>query len=259
MKYLRGCIICLCLIVMGICLWKMYAIQSRYHRSDSVYGQLEAYAQMPAPKENTDLPAVQVQGEEALISAQFPKVDFEALAQINSDVVGWICIPDTKINYPIAQTRDDYFYLDFLFDKTPNENGSIFLDAHNKADFSDTNSFIFGHNVKSGSMFAGLMDFKKQEFYEDHPTYLLLTPDDYYVVEIFAADIVAKTGHAWDTGFETAEDRQAWLDRMEENSLITTGLHPQPDDRVVALSTCTYEFPDARLLVLGILRKAQPV
>lgn len=260
MKYLRGFIICICLIVMLVSAWQMYTIQSAYHESGSTYKRLEAYSVMrPMDKDAVPHAEEDPDNGEEIWYAHFPEVDFDALAEINADVIGWICIEDTKINYPIVQTVNDDYYLKHLFDHTPNNSGAIFMDARNQKDFSDANSFVFGHNIKNGTMFAPLFNFKKQEFYEEHPTWLLMTPEQNYVVEIFAGSLVGNKDNIWDTNFEDWHARQDWLDLMMEKSILTTDVQVRTSDRVVVLSTCSYEFNAARFFLLGILHKAEAI
>ena len=106
-------------------------------------------------------------------------------------------------------------------------------------------------------MFAGLSKYKSQEFYEGHPEMLLLTPEGDYVVEIFAGYVADVDGEAWDMGFGSDEDYEAWLARSIDRSGISTGIVPEASDRILTLSTCSYEFDDARFVLLGILRAVE--
>ena len=89
-------------------------------------------------------------------------VDFQALKKINSDIIAWIRVPDTKIDYPIVQGKDNAYYLKHTFQKTEHAAGSIFLDVDNEADFSNRKSILYGHNMKDGSMFQGLHRFQER-------------------------------------------------------------------------------------------------
>ena len=105
-------------------------------------------------------------------------VDFQKLLEINPDTIAWIRFPDepSQINYPVVQGNDNQYYLKHLFSGEWNGSGCIFLDSRNRADFSDRHSIIYGHHMKNGSMFSGLTEYKKQEFYDSHSVVLLLTP-----------------------------------------------------------------------------------
>lgn len=181
------------------------------------------------------------------------RVNFDYLHGINEDVAGWIYCEDTPISYPFLQSPDNDYYLDRLVDGTQNPSGSLFLDFRNQFDMSDWNSVIYGHNMRDGTMFASLNEYKKQEYYDEHPVMYLLTPQKQYKVELVAGILARADASFYD--FPVPEDRreaviQGWL----ENSTFETRAEIQPDDRFVTLSTCSYEFSDARYVVIGILR-----
>lgn len=96
-------------------------------------------------------------------------IDFDGLSVINDDIVGWIRSIDNVIDYAIVQGSDNEHYLTHMFDKSYNKAGAIFMDYSNDPDFSDENTIIYGHNMKDGSMFAYLLNYKDQTFYDQHP------------------------------------------------------------------------------------------
>ena len=93
-----------------------------------------------------------------------PAVDFESLRESGPDIIGWLNLPDTVINYPVTQTDDNEYYLHHLYDGTYNKVGCLFADYENKADFSDRNTIIYGHNMRDGSMFAVLNEYDEQSY-----------------------------------------------------------------------------------------------
>ena len=105
-------------------------------------------------------------------------VDFQALRKINSDIIAWIRIPDTKIDYPIVQGKNNAYYLKHMFQKTEHVAGSIFLDVDNEADFSNRKSILYGHNMKDGSMFQGLHRFQEESYLQEHNQVYLYLPDN---------------------------------------------------------------------------------
>ena len=104
--------------------------------------------------------------------------DWNALQSTNPDIVGWIYIPDTVINYPIVQGSDNDYYLDHSSMNNTNTIGSIFLDAAASADFTDLNTIVYGHSVtQSNAMFTQLALFEDQSFFESHRyIYILRRP-----------------------------------------------------------------------------------
>ena len=105
-------------------------------------------------------------------------VDFQALRKINLDIIAWIRIPDTKIDYPIVQGKNNAYYLKHMFQKTEHAAGSIFLDVDNEADFSNRKSILYGHNMKDGSMFQGLHRFQEESYLQEHNQVYLYLPDN---------------------------------------------------------------------------------
>ena len=241
--------------------WQLWKIFTEYQEGQDSYASLEQYVSFaeedPAvttvpsddPTEDsttvTELPDV----------SAWPQVDFDELAKINPDIVGWIFIEGTDINYPVVQGRDNDYYLRRLFDGTYNSSGSIFMDYRCSADFSDPHSIIYGHHMKNKSMFGGLMDYKKQEFYDEHSVALLVTPTAYYKIQFFSGYVSDTWGDAWDLSFNEYE-YLSWLNDIQRKSCFETDYAPTTEDRIVTLSTCTYEFDTAKFVLHGYICEA---
>lgn len=218
-------------------------LQKEYTQGAEAYVGLEAYA-VSAAFETADT---------AGSGVQWPEVDFSALRAVDPNVVGWLTIEGTGIDYPIAQGTDNVYYLTHLFGGEVNRAGCVFLDCANQADFSDRNSVIYGHHLSDGSMFTPLMGYKDQAFYAEHPTALLMTPGGNYVVRFFAGVISRVSGTAWDMEFETDAAFGVWLADLRANSTFTCDVVPTTSDRILTLSTCSYEFNNARFVLFGVL------
>ena len=104
-------------------------------------------------------------------------IDFAPLWETNPDTIGWIRVPDTKIDYPIVQSPDNQYYLHKDFEGKDSVYGTIYLDADSKSDFSGWNNPIYGHHMKDGSMFKDVVKFKDQEFFENHRYFEIYTPE----------------------------------------------------------------------------------
>ncbi len=181
------------------------------------------------------------------------EIDFEALKAINPEIVGWLTIDGTDIDYPIAQHADNDYYLHHLFTGEWNSSGCIFLDNRNSPDFSNENSIIYGHNMDNGTMFQNLMHYKSQEFYERHPTGKLIIPEGSFMLEFFAGYVANVDDDAWPTDFTSEEEFAQWLLSAKERSLFSNSVALTASDRVVTLSTCSYEFYNARFVLLSKL------
>lgn len=256
--------ICSVLLVLfsGVFLFSVFKIlqlKQEYDSGSDSYSALNAYVSLPELTVPADMPdSTHPEGDEPLPSLPeentplWPAVDFQALAEINPDIVAWIYIPGTDISYPVVQGRDNDYYLYHMFDGGYNRAGCVFLDVNVAPDFSARNSVLHGHNLLNGTMFAGLLDYRDQSFYDAHPEALLLTPDGNYRVALFSGYLCGITGDAWDAVFLDGE-YPLWLARIAGKSCFRTSVVPTVSDRVLTLSTCSYEFSDARFVLHGIL------
>lgn len=186
-------------------------------------------------------------------------VDFAVLQAQNPDIVGWIYSEGTVINYPILQGVDNDQYLRRLYDGTKSTLGSIFLDFRNLSDFSDLNSLVYGHNIRSGQMFASLSAYREQEYYEEHPVMWLLTPDQSYRIDLIAGMVVPSDSEVYEI-YSYPEDLQAGLEYVLANSTFDAGdVDAAAVERIVTLSTCSYDYNDARYVVIGsLIEEAAP-
>lgn len=181
-------------------------------------------------------------------------IDFSALQKISMDATAWIYVPDTGINYVVAQGNDDSYYLDHMLNGEHSTSGTIFMDSHNAADFTDWNTLIYGHHMKNGTMFAALENYKEQEYYENHPVIYLYTPKYRYEMEVFAAALVEPADTIY-TISGSEEDKEKILRELQEKSYIKTNVKMERNDKIVTLSTCAYDFGDARFVVVGRIRE----
>ena len=184
------------------------------------------------------------------------RVDLSLLRQFNEDAVAWLTSPDTVIDYPVAHGDNNDYYMYHLLNGKFSYNGTLFVDADNLGDFSDKNTVIYGHHMASGKMFASLVGYKDQKYYDEHPVMYLYTPTCDYAVEVFAGYIVhaeESQKYAFMVGYE---DDEAFLDAVrqaKEASTFRCDVEVLPEDRIVTLSTCTYETYNARYVVQGKL------
>ena len=243
---------------------RLYDQWGAYREGERLYRDLTQYVHQvspsrpntPAQETPADLEPVESTTAPAEPEANiFPQVDFDALTRINPQVVGWICIQGTNINYPIVQADDNSRYLNRLFDGTPNGAGSIFLDYRNDSGLSDRNSILYGHHMKNGTMFQQITCYKDQSFYEAHPTALVMTPHGNYTLEFIAGYVTGLNTQAWKLEFGSEEEFTHWLEEAVARSTFAATTDITPGDRVMTLSTCTYEYDDARYVLIGILRE----
>ena len=191
-------------------------------------------------------------GKQVTLPVMANPIDFAQLKSVNEDIVGWLRIRALDISYPVVQGEDNDFYLHRTFEKTDNFAGCLFLNYLNKPDYTDQNTIVYGHNMRNGSMFGKLKQFREEGKFEKSKFFWIFTPDFIYQYRIFAATVVNKTGLTYQTGF-TDEQFDEFIDYAFEHSEIEAGeVEVTKADRIVTLSTCTGD--DAtRFAVMGKL------
>lgn len=180
--------------------------------------------------------------------------DWKKLQESNPDIIGWIYVPDTVINYPIVQSKDNSYYLNHSSLKDVNTIGAIFLDFNASSDLSDFHSIIYGHSViNSSAMFSQIKEFCDEDFFKEHPYLYLLTPEQNYRCDIVALTKTTSESFLYQIGFSGAEDQEAFLERMmSEASLSRETDDLSADDSIVTLSTCDIAYgldSDKRILL----------
>lgn len=180
-------------------------------------------------------------------------VDLELLRQVNEDVLGWISIPGTQLDYPILQGEDNQYYLNHTWQGKRNAAGSVFLESQMAPDFSGFNIIIYAHNMKNGSMFGSLRQYRTQSHWQEHPCIYIVNDSGIHRYEIFAAFEAEVVGYTYRLDVNTPEKKQAFLDYSAQRSVIETEIVPTVEDSVITLSTCTGNGYDHRWVVQGVL------
>lgn len=188
---------------------------------------------------------------------------FEELLAINPDVCAWVMVDHTKIDFPVLQGGTNLTYINRDVYGNFALAGSIFLDTRNARDFSDAYSLLYGHHMENSGMFGDLDLFKDPAFFAENKTGMLILPDRSYHFEIFACLLV-------DAGEDAIFDPELWqtdihglLSFAEDSSLhlreeTIEKLEQMEDPKVLALSTCSTEFTDARTIILAVMEPYHP-
>ena len=191
---------------------------------------------------------------------------FAKLYTSNKELVGWIQVPGTKINYPVVQAKNNSYYLNRDFYKKNNRLGAIFIETGQKigAENTSRNLTIYGHNPKTSAMFGQLINYRNLSFYKKNPVVNFDTLYEDGEWRVFAA-IITNANKAQDNGkmfdwrqtdFATDEEFQNFLTEIESRSLYKTGVDVNAEDHLITLTTCVYDFTEARLVVFA--RKLRP-
>lgn len=170
------------------------------------------------------------------------------------NMVGWIRCEGISINYPIMQTDDNSYYLDHLPDGSKNKLGSIFLDKSVNSDFSSPVSIIYGHMMQSGEMFGELNNYRKQDYYEKHSKLELYTMEGKKSLVLLAAYLVDGSSNPYPKKFGTPDAFYSYIQEIQRKSFFVSEETAVPGDKLVILSTCAYDFDEARLAIVGYLK-----
>lgn len=248
--------------------YTLYGFYKEYKKGSDEYDNLEnSYAVEQQQSEDYDaleddaavqsiagreVETVVENGQEVTLPTMSNPIDFDELINVNNDIVGWLRIRALDISYPVVQGEDNDYYLHRTFEKEDNFAGCLFLNCENNGDFSDQNTVVYGHNMKNGSMFGKLKNFREEETFNKSKYFWIFTPEFIYQYRIFSAVVVNKTGLTYQTFF-TDEQFDEYITNVFENSEVdNTGVEVTKEDRIVTLSTCTGD--DAtRFVVLGKL------
>jgi len=186
----------------------------------------------------------------------------EQAAEKESDVIGWIKVPGTDIDYPVVHCKDNAFYLDHDLNKASSPDGAIFLDMRADIKKPSQSLSIYGHHRESGGMFSALHGYKDLSFYKSRPVFEF---DSLYaegVYKIFSVFYMA--GNRDDeffyyypkADFESDRDFMNHIIHLKARSIFVTDVDIVPRDRLVLLTCCTYETDNLRLVIAG--RKVRP-
>lgn len=176
----------------------------------------------------------------------------DSVQSLNSaypDAIGWLYIPDTVINYPVMQSGDNSYYLDHAYDGSPLKAGSVYLDCRCEGRFQNPINIVYAHNMRNGSMFAQITRFKNDSFFENHKYGWLATPETVYRIDFFSLAVAD-----WhDDLYKGDTSISEWIPHIYDRSAVSREMAYTYDDRFVSLSTCSYEFENARNILTGKL------
>lgn len=165
--------------------------------------------------------------------------------------IGWINVPETKINYPVMYSGDNDFYLRRAVDGSYLRVGSIFLDYRCNSDFTSRINILYGHNMSDGSMFADVMKFIDSSYFDSHNYGWLSTPNAVYKIDFFSVS----QPENYDDFYDVNSDINLWLESLRENSFIWRNIGISEEDRFISLSTCTGSEGSSRTVLTGKLCK----
>ena len=228
-------VLCVCVAALGVSIWQLSNIFLEYKAGTDEYEDLQQFVLEEIP-ENEET------AEDAGDGTEEERVQRVALSELqaqNPETVGWIEIPGTTISYPLMHTDDDSYYLNHTFSNKINSAGSIFVETLNSPDFTDLHTIIYGHNMKNGSMFAGLKNYASPSYLVAHPTVYIDLADGTHAYQIFSVYESPSESDSYTIGFAPDEQYEEFLQTLKSRSAYDTGVTVTKDDSIITLSTCT--------------------
>ena len=198
--------------------------------------------------------AADAKNYEAYIPTEKHTKSFEELQKINPDIIGWIRVNETNINYPLLQAEDDDTYMNTDAEGRYSLSGAIFLHCANNPDFSDFNNIIYGHHMEKHMMFGDVGLFTEKKYFDEHPYGNLFFDGKDHGIEFYAllqADAYNET--LFSVCADTSETRQAYLQEIEANAIYRRNIKITENDHLVLLTTCTSEMTNGRNILVGKL------
>ena len=179
----------------------------------------------------------------------------QSLNSAYPNAIGWLYIPNTRISYPVMQGEDNEYYLHHDFDGSPLKAGSIFLDYRCENRLMNPINVLYGHNMRNGSMFAQVTSYTTDSFFEAHRYGWLSTPETVYRLDFFACSIVRSDDRLYNGDSPISE----WMPHIYDRAVVSRGMSYSGNDRFISLSTCSYEFENARTVLTGRLVNTEEV
>ena len=214
------------IVVLSLCAAGLYAVYALWDNNRIYAAAEDVQADMKKLKPDADQ----------------DKASFEELLAINPDVCAWVSLDNTKVDYPVLQGA----------------NNMIYLDSRNDRTFSDRYSLLYGHHMKNGSMFGDLDLYKDEAFFTKNTTGMLILPDRSYKLEIFACLLIEAGDDYIFEPNQWQNDIDGLISYAEKNALhlhqdTVNELRKDSNLQVLALSTCSSEFTDARTIILAAM------
>ena len=183
----------------------------------------------------------------------------EKLQEQNSDIVGWIEVEGTNINYPVLQGEDNSYYMNHNYKKEENTYGSIFLDKDYDWSIPSSNLLLYGHNLQNGELFHDILNYKDKSYYEEHPVIRFTTEkedSEFEIISAFYSRVYYKSEtnvfrYYYFINADNEEEYNEFIENAKESSIYDTGKTAEYGDQLITLSTCSYHTEDGRFAVVA--------
>ena len=209
--------------------------------------------------DNNEIDEIKVDETKITDAVTKKMLQLQELKKENNDIVAWLEIPDTKINYPVLQTTDNEYYMTHTYKKENSKDGSIFLDKDYDWNMPSSNLLIYGHNNKNGNMFQELLKYEDESYYKEHPIIQFTTVDEdstYEIIAVFKSRVYYKNEqnvfrYYFFINAENEEEYNYYVEESKKASLYDTGKTAEYGDQLLTLSTCEYSQEDGRFVIVA--------
>ena len=243
-------LLAICAVILGISAYKLITYYGADRAAESEFAEL-----LPEEIGGADI----IVGDDNSMSYENLLPYYKSLREENGDMVGWLRIPGTRVSYPVMYTPNSpEYYLDKNFKKQYSANGSLFVSSINDIDLPSDVVTIYGHRMKTGSMFGSLGDFLEDGFMEKHDTIIVDTFEKRNEYKVFSAfSLAVGTGYDFDyynynNFFDKVmfDDFMARMNSIEQVSLAKYA--PMYGEKILLLSTCEYTHENGRLVLAAV-------
>lgn len=255
------------IIISALYIFKFYKMSNEATEESQLLNEIDLETQEKANNSSNDIEtknneadgntSKNIENNNIVTTERMLKV--KKLQKENDDIVGWLEIEDTNINYPVLQGDDNEFYLNRNYKKEKSEKGSIFLDAKYNWNIPSNNLLIYGHNIINGLMFQDLLKYESQDFYKKHPNIKFTTEKDdkeYEIISVFKSRVYYKAEknvfRYYDfINAKKEEDYMEFVKNAKKASIYDTETTAKYGDELITLVTCSYHIEDGRFVVIG--------
>ena len=186
-------------------------------------------------------------------------LQLKELKKVNEDIIGWLEIDNTKINFPVLQGSDNEYYMTHTYNKKYSSDGSIFLDKDYDWNIPSSNLLIYGHNNKNGNMFQDLLKYEDENYYKEHSYIRFTTVNDdsqYEIISVFKSRVYYKSEqnvfrYYFFINAANEEEYNYYVEESKKASLYDTGKTAIYGEQLLTLSTCEYSQEDGRFVIVA--------
>ena len=249
-KLIYNLLFTICLIVFLYSGYRLISYYFEYEEMDQVYANIQHNV---VSNYTFDIHAKN-------LLDQAPDIDMTELKNINSEIKGYILIPDTKVSYPIAYSTDELKYLNYDIQNNKSRSGAIFIEPSDTPDFEDFSIIIHGHNMINDTMFGQLNEYVDDEaFFNKHPYIYIYSEDTIYLYRIFSSDTIEDGSSTYRLSFMSNKNMMNYIQERADASIFKPEIIPTKTDSIITLSTCSNYGETLRTIVQAYLVEKKPI